>query len=860
MLGLGTILVERVHQLDELCEVMRASAGAVALIEGEAGAGKTALMAEARRVLPDHVQVWSSRCEALAVPAPYSALYETLDRMPVELRDVVRRGESGVAAFAAVLDELRRKPTVLLIDDLQWADTATAGLVRYLARRIHDVPSAIVAAYRADDLPGNRDAGDLVVELGRHGRRIALPPLTVDGVAELAAELAPDRVGDAEAIRRLTGGNPLFVVEVLRQENPGAVPGSVADIVTAGLRRLPLAAQRVVEAISLCAEGIDVESAAALSVDAGVHVDLACERRLLVFEDGRVRCRHELIRSAVDSSVPPVRRRQLHRDIVGAVGGRARTARDVAMLAHHSAAGGLARRAVEYSLAAAQTAISARAHREAADHFAQALRFREEMDPVELDVTMARAVPELMLSGRFDHAETLAQQRLDLAPDDEIRAAALLQLADVASQRGQCSRSSELIRASVALAPAPSPLIEVERITDLAVVAYRAGRLDEATETYATALDVARTTDDAGLVARASARLAGVRVAAGDRDGIAMFHSAIAAALRAGADDHAAFAHNNLAAGLVWWFDVPAAILAVERGLEFTLALQLDTWRTSMQGSGAVAAAYACDWNAVERYLLFDPAMSSCHGADAEALAVAAAVRLRRGLPEDGSVSAALHAADVEPEPLYYTRVYATELALEAAWIGVHSRADALDRLDTQLTSSWMIHDPWARTRLGFWALRLTGEVVVDDVAGPFAAELAGDHASAAEGWDALGCPVHAAVTLAAMPEPPVDDIVNRLQSVDAAGVLAATQRDWRRRGVSSRSRAASTHPSGLSARQLDVLWLLAAGRTNGEIATELFISEKTAEHHVSAILTRLGVPTRRAAVGHALERGWVTR
>ncbi len=837
---------------------MRVPAGAIVLIEGEAGAGKTALLTEARRSLATRVEVWHARCEPLAVPAPYAALYETLGQMPRELRDIVRSGDRTVGAFAAVLDQLRRQPTVVVIDDLQWIDTATAGLLRYVGRRIDDAPSAIVGAYRADDVAGNADAADVIAEVGRQGRHIPLPPLSIAGVAQLASMLAPSRSVDAAAVHRLTGGNPLFVIEVLRHDGD-EVPSSVASIVAAGLRRLPLGAQRVVEAIALCPEGLDVELAMALSADAGNHVDVACERRLLTCEGGRVQCRHDLIRAAVDGTIPPVRRRQLHREIAAALAGGGSTPREIALLAHHAAGGGLGREAVDYSLAAAATASAARAHREAGQHLMRALEFREVMTAGELDDTIGRAVPELAFAGRFDEAEMLANERLRRARDDDARADALLQLGSLANQRNNCGQGADLIRASVSLAPGRSASASIEAATQIAALAYSGGRLPEAASIYSEALDEARTNGDDALAARMLARLASVQMASGDTDGVALFERAVAAAVAVDADDHAAFAHNNLSATLVWWFDVPAARAALLSGLEFTANRQLDTWHAWIKSTAAVAETYAGDWAAAEKYLGFDRATAPRNGVDAESLYVIAAMRMRRGLPDDGAVANALLAADSEPEPLYFTIVYATELALEAAWLGVHRRDDALDRLARQLHTPGLAHDPWARTRLGFWALRLTGQPGCVDVAGPFADELAGHHEEAVAGWDARGCGYHAAVTMAAMPQPPVDEVVARLESLGAAGALAAVRRDWRNRGVLARGKSAPVHPSGLSARQVDVLALLALGRTNSEIAHDLFISEKTAGHHVSAILSGLGVSSRRSAATIARERGWVT-
>ncbi|MGB5756585.1 MAG: helix-turn-helix transcriptional regulator, partial [Acidimicrobiales bacterium] len=96
----------------------------------------------------------------------------------------------------------------------------------------------------------------------------------------------------------------------------------------------------------------------------------------------------------------------------------------------------------------------------------------------------------------------------------------------------------------------------------------------------------------------------------------------------------------------------------------------------------------------------------------------------------------------------------------------------------------------------------------------------------------------------------------------DAAPLAAATRRALRESGVENvprgPNRATRHNPAGLTARQLDVLALLADGRTNAEIAEELFVSVRTVDTHVGAILQKLGAETRRDAARRARELGVV--
>jgi DNA-binding CsgD family transcriptional regulator len=142
----------------------------------------------------------------------------------------------------------------------------------------------------------------------------------------------------------------------------------------------------------------------------------------------------------------------------------------------------------------------------------------------------------------------------------------------------------------------------------------------------------------------------------------------------------------------------------------------------------------------------------------------------------------------------------------------------------------------------------------VGPVAEPHRLLLAGEARRAAELWDELSAPYDRALALVDSGE--AADAFAALDVLDRLGadaVAAKVRRDLRARGVAgvpARRRATTrANPAGLTTRQVEVLRLLGEGLTNAEVAERLFISPKTADHHVSAILTKLGVPTRREAV-----------
>jgi DNA-binding CsgD family transcriptional regulator len=163
------------------------------------------------------------------------------------------------------------------------------------------------------------------------------------------------------------------------------------------------------------------------------------------------------------------------------------------------------------------------------------------------------------------------------------------------------------------------------------------------------------------------------------------------------------------------------------------------------------------------------------------------------------------------------------------------------------------IGHPWAIGELALMLHRAGHPVPHDDRAAvPYALHIEGRFEDAARAWQALGCPYEEAMALADGDD---DQVLRALVILDRLGArrpAAALRQRLRDDGVLAVPRGprptTATHPEGLTARQAEVLALVADGLTNAEIANRLFISEKTAGHHVSAILTKLGVSNRAEA------------
>ena len=256
----AAVVLERDTQLASLVEYADEAAtgtGRLVLVAGEAGVGKSTLLDRLRVVRPDG-RWFVGACDGLSTPRPLGPVQDIAEQLGGELADQLAVGVPPAELFATVLRMLDGPGglTVLVVEDLHYADEATLDLLRFLGRRLAGTHALVLATYRDEALAG--DAA-LTIALGhlatqRSTRRVDVPPLTAGGVAELAHGTGLD---PAE-LYRLTGGNAFFVTELLRADG-GALPSSARDAVLASVARLSAPARSTVESAALAGPRVHPE-------------------------------------------------------------------------------------------------------------------------------------------------------------------------------------------------------------------------------------------------------------------------------------------------------------------------------------------------------------------------------------------------------------------------------------------------------------------------------------------------------------------------------------------------------------------------------------------------------------------------
>jgi DNA-binding CsgD family transcriptional regulator/tetratricopeptide (TPR) repeat protein len=845
-------LIEREGLLAQLTDA-HAEGGRLLLVGGEAGVGKTTLV---RAFLAGvEGRVLFGACEQFAMP-PLGPHLDVAAQVGGRFALNVEARRNPCELALSLLEELR-EPLVLVFEDMHWADDATLDVLRVLGRRVARTPSLIVVTYRDDEALDAQPLRRLLGELTSVAavERLVVPSLSLDAVRELASSHG----ADGEAIYARTGGNPFFVSEQLAWGADG-LPPTVRDAMLARIGRLSADAQSLLEGVALMPAWVELWLVEAAFEDVAGHIDECVNAGVLEAESDAVAFRHELARLAVESTVAPRRRRDLHAAILGALEG-APVEVDSSSLAHHAEAAGDGAAVLRHGRAAAERGSTTGAHREAAAQYARVLRHADALPAAErADLLLAFAL-EAQAGGAYEESIAPLKQAIELRRSlgDKLRAGDHLARLTVPymivgsnAEAEAASRSAVEILEALPASPELATAYGIRAYTQML-------KLDnnDAVHWGEKAVELARRLDEPDTLARGLTITGAASVTAGDiPGGVALLEQGLEIARTHALEHRIAYGHWMLGWSLGEMYELERAERSLRDHIAFAEEQDLDStysrawlalvlvYRGRWENGGALAAEVLAEGAAAVTEITANVALGR--------------VRARRGDPADGALDAALALARPGGHLERLRHVHAARA--EAAWLS----GDPDSTLREAQTVYPLVLEKrhlWFAGELAYWQWKAGAlDRVPEWIATPYWLQIEGRPAAAAERWRKHGCPYEAARALAESGV--AGDVARALSGFERLGALPAAKLARERlralgapipRGPRAATRA---NPAGLTPRELEVLGLIAGGLRNAEVAERLVVSRRTVDHHVSAILRKLGAKTRGQAAATAAELG----
>jgi DNA-binding CsgD family transcriptional regulator/tetratricopeptide (TPR) repeat protein len=827
--------------------------GTVVVVSGEPGIGKTSLVATFVASLGAEARVLLGTCDDLTIARPLGPFADLVGSVSPPLEEAILGGAPPQELHPLLISELaqRSRPTVLVLEDIHWADEATLDAITFLARRLASLHAVLILTLRAGEVAPEHPLHALLGDIAAaNGSFVELAPLTADAVAVLAGE-------NGSAVFAATGGNPFYVTELLTARDLDGVPPSVAHAVVGRTSRLGDDARRLVELIAVVPRRVPTTLLDRVFPEWPFAAVEAERRHLLDVRPRYVSFRHELARAAVHAAIPAAVRRRLHVEILDAL---LALRAEPAEIVHHAEAAGEEAIVAEHALAAARRAAWLGSKREAHAHYRRALDFLDRLPPVNRAIVLEEAgevayhrnrLPEAFAA--YEQATTLWRQlerREELGRCTRVLSRLHWFAGDGARARSLAAEAIDIL----------SPLGDSSELgcayANVAQLSMVAGELRTARDWAKSALDLAGRVSGSGSIrVHALVTLATCDVAA-DPDAVGPLLEARRLADAAEDWHEAARATGNLGHILLGWGLPEQAAAHVDDAVAHASEHEVRNMQSYCEVTRAWLRLRNGDWAEAERIAAAE-ARDGRSVSTLLARTVLAELAVRRG---DADVDERLRRLDADAARAGDLQRIAPVLELLTVRALLSGSRPPLERLRDVLERK----PDEGRSALRVLATAaLAGIEVRTDAlpeSSPYTLVARRQWSAAADAFGAAGWDYDRALMLTraggAAELREALEVARRLGAEPMVRYATRRLRELGARVPRGPYGIARDNSAGLTARQIEVLRLLVEGRTNAEIADLLVVSLRTAEHHVAAVLAKLGASSRREAARRADDLG----
>ncbi|MGC4104135.1 helix-turn-helix transcriptional regulator [Ferruginibacter sp.] len=830
---------------------------------GESGIGKTSLVKQFCRTVNKRATILLGTCDALFAPRPLGPLYDVLLQLKKDWTGYNETITDRTAFFAQLFLELKAHPhpVIILFEDIHWADEATLDFIKFLARRITQLPCVFLLTYRDNEIDARHPLRTVLGQLipGSYSR-IVLPHLSKEAVEQMAES----RGYNGEEVYKISGGNPFYVQEMLASYNLG-VPENIRDSILAAYSRCDEKAKLVWDLLSVQPSGFELEYLEQLDAAYPDVVGTFIEHRILIVEEQRLFFKHELFRRTIESSLSPFLRISLHKMILERFRQSFETRHQVERIIHHAKNANEYELVVQYAPEAAKKAAALGAHIEAAKLYLTAIEYYNKQDK-EVLVTFYEAYAyECYLTNQVKEAIIYNGKALDIWKEKGsitetgncLRFLSRLWWFD-----GNRTKAEQYAKEAVdVLENEPSTKAKAMAYSNMSQLMMLADLTKPCEYWGSKAIEMAKELNDEETLLHALNNVGTTLIMTPltMEKGTAMLQQSLDLALANGFHEHAARAYTNMGSAPVKLKDYTFAERVLTEGIKYCEERDLNSWSTYMLSWKARVYAETGKWQDAIEICDTLLAMHTSPIVKISVLIAAGMIKMRRG--EEGALALLLEAKKLAFDTNEAQRLLPVLAALlEYEWLTgeIYIEQKEIDTLIALIRESDAVVD---NSNFIFWLQKARGVAVKGiRIYEGYQVDNKAAAKKAAAIWEKTGAPYEQSLALFEGTEEQKRTAVSMVHELGAVATSEKLKQLMRNSGIKNIPRgirkSTQANAAHLTQREIDIVTLLKDGLQNKEIASKLFISPKTVDHHISSLLFKLDVNSRTKAAQEATRLG----
>jgi ATP/maltotriose-dependent transcriptional regulator MalT len=863
-------LIERDSYLDSLDRIfskVEKGYGHCVLISGEAGIGKTSVAkAFVERMNKNHTVLWGT-CDALFTPRPLAPLYDAASQLQGDFWQTTRNTKDRAQIFMHFWDELnlQKNASVIVFEDIHWADEATLDFIKFFARRITRLRCFFLLTYRDDEIHAHHPLRNVLGQLPTDSfTRLQLSRLS----REVVSKMAHAKGYNAEEVYSITHGIPFYVNEILSGYTTG-VPDNIKDAILNTYNRLNEKTKRLCDLLSVMPASLETRYLKLFDPDFFNYLDDCIDVRILFIEEGRIFFKHELFRRAIEMSLPPLKKISLNKWVLDALFEILVHSDQIERIVHHAKNANEYDIVVRYAPDAAAKAALVGSHVEAAKLWLTAIEYYHGNDIALLAGFCEQYAYECYLTNNIKEAIVYAGKTLKF-----------LRAEGQTEKIGNCIRflsrlwwldgnrlnaekfAKEAIEVLSAIPPSGVTAMAYSNMAQLKML------MDEASESMIwglKAIELGRQLNNAESLAHALNNVGSLETVLQPtaEKGVGLLQESLAIALGASLHEHGARAYSNMASGAMELKNYSFARRMLDEGIQYCEERDLDSWRTNMLSVKATLNLETGDWKqALNIAKTLVEGQFQTPSFYISSLIVVSSIKMRT--TDEDVLPLLLEARSKAFKAKELQRMIPSIVALlEYEWltgrkvIEDDELAEVINGLERSIYKV-------ENNRFSFWLFKSRKQLL--NVAYLFegynTSTITKIH-KAASLWKRLGCEYYRALVLYDGTDENKRTAIKITQELGATRTCDKFKREMRMAGIKGIPRgyrkSTQMNTALLTIREIEVLQLLKEGMKNKEIAAQLFISAKTVDHHISSILFKLDVNSRGKAVKEALRQSIIS-